>query len=685
MREATKSSQMNTSANQEPFDDFEDMVAAQEQLSPPFSLHILPASGKEFINVLLARVDKEINRIENKRWANAADRQKASDLKKQVLPFRDPKFQTYPINLQVEVALELIATLMPALRRKTGIWGEWIPATSYTSIRAFLRTQGIFDGDIREAIEKLKTKAASRVEEKPDEPVAALEPDCTLNSQIYIFSDWSFSSWSTSKRELMLDHMTGLLGSGHSLYIWENGQLVKMDKIALQNAIHGNDFEHLLAAQLKPTTRTAIIHHAKLQKLDSTKIEFLDYKACQKLVDNHETLAATLTAVAPLFTPKIDEYNLNKTKQAIIDIEISNAEGDEAEQSTLKKLTECLTTQKSAQQGTYQSGIDTKAFAAQPQYRKPIFKPVDLRTFTPSRKYCRDEVYTDLVINKDPSSSFQYFDLQGMNAIENLRACKYIFHPHGLTRELIKKRKSQTQLTLFAGEKNFSLTENWQSLPSLHPNETLLDIAIKGLKRNDFEIKYSAKNHLYFIRLTKPTAEPRDVTINLLLQMPKEYRANPILNTLASNSDHQEIHRLLMKYLKFGKDNGQLRDSIDGTVHNGNEYLNESRRLGVASCRLRAIAFKEEMQHLYPDVPVSIIVNSDHCFIEMQLDGLWQSYCLGGYRDTPGLVESIKENSLEILSSDSRKHRFFTTKSTPRVDIPVDQNEEELSQKVAQY
>jgi hypothetical protein len=683
LREATKRAQSHTSTNQEQFDDFEAMVAAEEQLSPRFSLHILPVSGKELINNLLARVDKEINRIEHKRWANAADRQKASDLKMQLLLFRDPKLQTYPINLQVEVALKLTATLMPTLKRKTGIFGEWLPATSYTNIRAFLRTQGIFDGDIREAIETLKTKAPQRVEETPDQPLVEQPLDGAMNRKIYIFSDWSFSSWSTNKRELMLEHMTGLLSAGHSLYIWENDQLVKVDKVVLQNAIHGNDFDHLLAEQLKPTTRAALMHHAKLQSLDSTKLQFLDYKACQKLADNHESLEATLTAVSPLFSPKIDEYNLNKTKQAILDIEISNAEGDEAEQSMLKKLKERLAAQKSAQQKTYQSGIDTKAFVTQAHYRKPIFKPVALTMFTPSRKYYRDEVFTDLTINKAPSSPFQYFELQGMNATENMQGCKYAFHPYGLTKELIKKRKSQTQSILFAGEKNFSLTENWQSLPSLHPNETLLDIAIKGLKRNDFEIKYSTKNHLYYIRLTKPTAEPRDVTINLVLQMPKEYRTNPIFNTLAPNSEHQEIHRLLMKYLKFGKDNGQLRGSIDVAVHNGIEYLNELRRLGVASCRLRAIAFKEEMQRLYPDIPVSIIVNSDHCFIEMQLDGLWQSYCLGGYRDTPGLVESVKENTLESLSSDSRKHQFFTTKPKPQLDVPVDQNQGDLSPQVA--
>lgn len=216
------------------------------------------------------------------------------------------------------------------------------------------------------------------------------------------------------------------------------------------------------------------------------------------------------------------------------------------------------------------------------------------------------------------------------------------------------------------------MTENWLALPSLHPGETLLDIAIKGFKKDDFEIKYSNENRLYYIRLLKPTAQSQDVFINLLLRMPKQYRANPVFNTLSAlSSEHQEIHRLLMKYLKFGKDHGKLRNAIDVTVNNGNEYLEEARKLGVASCRLRAIAFKDEMHRLYPEIPVSIVVNSDHCFVEMELDGQWQRYCLGGYRDAPSLMESVREDILTSIYSNSKKQRFFTERSKQQSQIEL--------------
>ncbi len=50
----------------------------------------------------------------------------------------------------------------------------------------------------------------------------------------------------------------------------------------------------------------------------------------------------------------------------------------------------------------------------------------------------------------------------------------------------------------------------------------------------------------------------------------------------------------------------------------------------MGSCRLRAIAFKDEMMQRFPKIPVNIIVNEVHCYIEMKLDHHWQTYCLGG-------------------------------------------------------
>ena len=164
------------------------------------------------------------------------------------------------MTLQVDVALALITTILPTLQTKTGIVGAWISSTSYDHVRSFLRTQGIFDGDIRHAIAKLKSTPTISGLQKIDN--AHAETNHSLKRKIYIFSDWSFSSWSDNKRTQMLAYMINLLHQGASLYTFENEQLVEMTIASLQNVINGDDFDNLLSAKLQPATRAAILSQA---------------------------------------------------------------------------------------------------------------------------------------------------------------------------------------------------------------------------------------------------------------------------------------------------------------------------------------------------------------------------------------------------------------------------------------
>ena len=678
MREATRNRTPNPSdANDIDEDDFEDLIAAQEKLLAPFTLQILPAAGTELITQLLKTIDKEINRIENKIWSNRADKQKAKDLKQLISPYRDPKFKNYLVNLQVNVALEILAKIQPTIQRKTGIFGTWIKSTSYANIRAFARTQGIFDGDVRDAANKLVNKVSSAtvielIEQSVDTPT--LSPNQAEHAppkQTYIFADWSFSHWSAEKRERMLEHMCGLIESGHALYTWELGQLIPItDTQSLRCAINGEDFDDLLSGKLRPATNTEILKQATQQKLDMDQLLILDYSTCQKIQHDPESFETQIKKVAPLIASSQNEHHLKQMYLSIIDVERENALDNVLKQAELHALKEQLLAQTPTEK-PYQSGIDTRARVAQPTYKKPIFQPVGLMLRTPSSKYYRTEVYSDLLIKENPSSPFEYFELKGMHATEHLLDCEYKFHPNGLKKDIIKQRKIASKRALFTGEVTLRLSEFWQAIPSLHPNETLLDLSIKGLNANEFEIKYSEKNHLYYIRLIKPS-EPKKFALHFLLQMPKEYSAHPIFNTLLPDSKHEEIHSLLMKYLKFGKDRGELRGSINTTVHQGQEYLDKARELSVGSCRLRAIAFKEEMGRMHPEVPVAVVVNSDHCFIEMYLDGLWKKYCLSGYRDVPNLMETVKDRTVDCMSvTNNSRNRFFVPQLVEQSEPPT--------------
>jgi hypothetical protein len=647
-------------------DDFEQLLAgvtAKKKPEAPFKMVILPAAGKELVRQLIASIDKEIFRINNKKSKNSDDTKKADDLSRLLAPFRTQS--SVGISGQVETALELTATILPVLQRKTGFWGGWIASTSYSNIRTFLRTQGIFDGDIRDAVERLGQKKTAPILDVEAHPEVAegntkkssyvrLLTDMTAQpssldtikdkqeKSVYIFCDWSFLNWSAEKREKMLAHMTGLLDSA-DVFIRQNGDLVKMTKETLEEAINMTNIDNLIAPELTPTTRAQILEQARKQ-LPTEQIALLDYQACQQLVPD-QGMPANLDKTASLFSPKKGEYDINRKKIEIIDIEIENATDDPKQKEDMVQLKKDYEAQSSALRlRGHVSGVDTKAALGGKRTKELVFKPVSFMSPTPLPSYYREAVHTNLVVNQKPSTSFEYFELQGMHATDALEDCDYEFCPNGLTDKLIQQEKTKApKAALFKGTKNLELSRDWQPLPSLHPGESLLKIAIKGLDKDKFEIKSSEQNQLYYIRLREPLISQK-CECNFLLKMPKEYTAHPKVNTLSSLKDHPQhkgIYNLLQKYYKFGKDDGGLREA-GKMIKDGQCYLNKAKELGVGSCRIRTFAFKQEMAELYPDIPVVIVENKKHFFIEMKIDGAWSRYCLGGYRDVPTLADNFK-------------------------------------------
>lgn len=635
MRAATKMKQVEVNEQ----DDFESTVKRAEQLLPPFRMNILPCSGKELIKQLLEVADKEYKRISNKRHLTNLDKIKLDGIKDCLLPYRDTKYQNYPINLQVNVALELLACLLPILKKKkSGLFENWFPARSYDNLRTFARQQGIFDGDIREVIPQLISDPVK------DSPV-----------QIIIFSDWSLINWSTQKRERIIAHMVQLLADGHQLYLWKKGELIEMNDAAMREAFNLDNFANRLAMEITPEINSKIMEKAKRQGLDTAKIQHLDYQQCNIISKDKLSIADCIDKAALLFSAQLDRHHLRQTKLAIIDNELLNTADNQVEQAALTELREKIAAMDDPQPGRFRTGIDTTAKLRRQRQAKPIFQPLGLRTSMPPINYYRREVYTQLVVNQKPCSHFQYFELQGMKP-ESLQASEYLFHKNGLNKSLKRQRLSASSQAIFEGKYTLSLDGHWQAIPSLHPEEMLTDIAISGIKASDFEIQYSDSNHLYYIRQTH-SSKPKQVELNYLLQMPKQYRTRPIYDTISPMPKYQDIHDLLIKYLHFGKDMGKLSAMVGNNIQNGQQYLTQAQKLGVGSCRLRAIAFKDEMMRLHPEIPVNISVNAIHCFIEMKLEGSWQRYCLGGYSNTPAYAEFLNN-----ISSTSCAHSFFKSK-----------------------
>ncbi len=165
-----------------------------DKASPSFSLIILPSLGKELMSTLSTRIFEEISRL-NKNRNNPKVNRKISLIEQVIAPYRNlnhPCF-SYGIHGQVEEAITLLAKLLPLLDVQTG-YKNPLGSHSHRMIRAFARTQGIFDGDIRRKIAELESKQSETL------PQPKIEQKINSDKSI-IFSDWSYHCWSHEKKE----------------------------------------------------------------------------------------------------------------------------------------------------------------------------------------------------------------------------------------------------------------------------------------------------------------------------------------------------------------------------------------------------------------------------------------------------------------------------------------------------
>ncbi|CEK10855.1 AAA family ATPase [Legionella hackeliae] len=174
-----------------------------------------------------------------------------------------------------------------------------------------------------------------------------------------------------------------------------------------------------------------------------------------------------------------------------------------------------------------------------------------------------------------------------------------------------KTFKKTEGTNLYYGKQELALNHEWQALASLAPNERLthyhVDPPVAGI-----EIKYSLRDNQYYIR--SKTAQ--SITIDFLLEVPHRKMELP-----------QEIKEIIKKYNHFG--DGELEVGTDEP--NGYDYLRYIQEQEKGACRHRTIAFKDWMETYFPEMPVRIVNNGCHSFVEVQYNDEWILCDLGGY------------------------------------------------------
>jgi hypothetical protein len=216
--------------------------------------------------------------------------------------------------------------------------------------------------------------------------------------------------------------------------------------------------------------------------------------------------------------------------------------------------------------------------------------------------------------------------------------------------------KLQNKPNCFYGIQKIPLSNQWQSLASLSPYDLISNFHLN--EDVDVEIHYSKRDLMYWIR-SKEDIDPKEVCIDFLMER-RTPSSIPVLP--------DEIQRMI----------NDLRERRDGGLElqkdnpTGEDYLEALLNQPVGSCRHRSLLFKTWMKTHYPNIPVHIVNNKDHSFVELCYQEQWQTYDLGGYPNTKKINENNRPKSvykkaekpkLMRLSSETNKSdrkKYFT-------------------------
>ncbi len=237
----------------------------------------------------------------------------------------------------------------------------------------------------------------------------------------------------------------------------------------------------------------------------------------------------------------------------------------------------------------------------------------------------------------------------------------------------------------YYGKHTILLTSEWQPLPSLSPNERMTEYHLS--RETAVDIHYSKRDNFYYIRSTPGSTPPRDpISIDFIIEIststPKATYGSWLIPAIAlclpitgaadiENTTKASLMFSLSSFLavamrpmlstKTNKLPDDIQDKINAyhtfqsyplninTTHpTGQDFLNALNEQRVGACRHRSFLFKVWMHEHHADIPVRIINNDIHSFVEIKYNNQWQMYNLGGY---PCNITITEPDSLPELAS----------------------------------
>lgn len=195
----------------------------------------------------------------------------------------------------------------------------------------------------------------------------------------------------------------------------------------------------------------------------------------------------------------------------------------------------------------------------------------------------------------------------------------------------------------YYGRLSLNLTVNWQPLPSLSANERMTHYHVSP-ESTHIEIQYSQRDNLYYLKSDNELS----VTFDFIINAPE---VNTVMHDESIQAQLQACREFESKALVL--EEGPLT---------GADYLTALKEQKVGACRHRTLVFKDWMNEHFSHIPVRIVNNECHSFIEIRDEAStqWTAFDLGGYpvtvtiKDSPVLLIRAQSQTLVQRTSEGR-------------------------------
>lgn len=460
----------------------------------------------------------------------------------------------------------------------------------------------------------------------------------------------NFESTGGSFEKLLSDNHKGLINlTLHSVMIYdENREPFKLEPLVFENL----SFLELYKTNISPETVFFIIINApKLQhlSLDETLLESLYNMGLFNLDKHYEACLDKLTKTS---LTNIKEKKEKSSVSSEVDTQKKQVKQAQAvkpqAKSFLSRVTDYLSSNTASDKRTTTSEAKTSvgsysnktqesvdfdtAYPEGMKYKiKRIIYSLDKDEKHPAVSFYRQDIYDDLSYTSSTSKVASPFLLSRKEPLK-LTSRQIVFYPDDLKR--LGQSMCNEHQSMYFADNQITVTPEWQPLTTIKPTD---EITHFHAQPKDIEIQYSETYRQYYIR-SKSTHPLR---IQYLLKHHRK-EETPVLP--------KKIMKLIEELKSFGQ------GSVSGVTSTTKPemIIKKMYKQKKGSCRHRTVVFKHMMKTLYPNMPVHIINNSCHSFIQLNYQGTWLTINLGGYYVPKDILENKTRQAPKIIPSEPK-------------------------------